>query len=182
MKPWMAHVLIAWVCPNEWLMLNCFFGILRVPPSSNSPFRREDPQESQTTGPHKPTLNPLAECRGNLFRGSTCVDCKTQLFAPRFYCWKMNGEALAWFKWLFKGFEQHPKDHPKNTYKKKTKPDEGRVKCTHQKNGRDFYGFLLIWDVDVLKIHRKNRRFWMLRWVMVDLTCEFCDEQFNKHN
>eukprot|EP00434_Breviolum_minutum_P000998 symbB.v1.2.000874.t1/scaffold38.1/size396883/14 len=39
------------------------------------------------------------------------------------------------------------------------KPDEGRVKCTHQKNGRDFNGFLLIWDVDVLKIQRKNRRF-----------------------
>lgn len=66
----------------------------------------------------------------------------------------MNGEALACFKWLL-GVLNSIQNIPKK-YQKRTKPDEGRVKCTHQKDGRVFYGFLLIWDVDVLKIHRKK--------------------------
>lgn len=43
----------------------------------------------------------------------------------------------------------------------------------------DFYSFGMLMSS---RSTEKKTTLLMLRWVMVDLICEFCDEQFNKHN
>ena len=43
----------------------------------------------------------------------------------------------------------------------------------------DFYSFKMLMSS---RSTEKKTTLLMLRWVMVDLICEFCDEQINKHN